>query len=303
MDEQAWREQRLKGVGASEVASILGLNPWKSAFDVWAEKTRRVDPYKGNVITKWGNRLENAIAEGYGDDSGDKVVDLGPYQTVQHASIPMLFATPDRTIEITEDSKPDKYGNLFEGDGVGEFKNTGEFHREEWEDGGPPMYLIQLQVQLMCTEMNHGTLAGLVGGNKLRWYRYAADQEIHDTIAEKVEQFWWHVENNQPPDVPEGQFTHEMYQKLHPKDNGETITLCDEALEWSDRLVIIGEQKKQLAAEEKDLRKKLMAELGDNTFGHIPGDPHWMWKWAVQKKAGYEVESKESRVLRKVKKK
>ena len=58
-------EQRKNSIGASEVSSILGLNPWKSALQLWLEKTGAVEPedLSENEAVFWGQRLELIIGE------------------------------------------------------------------------------------------------------------------------------------------------------------------------------------------------------------------------------------------------
>lgn len=41
---EAWRAERRKGVGGSDVAAIMGMSPYKSPYEVWAEKTGVVEP-------------------------------------------------------------------------------------------------------------------------------------------------------------------------------------------------------------------------------------------------------------------
>ena len=39
MKRDDWLEWRRNGIGASEVAGVLGLSPWQSPWSIWAEKT------------------------------------------------------------------------------------------------------------------------------------------------------------------------------------------------------------------------------------------------------------------------
>jgi putative phage-type endonuclease len=39
-----WVEKRRKRIGGSEVASILGISPYRSAYDLWMEKTGKKEP-------------------------------------------------------------------------------------------------------------------------------------------------------------------------------------------------------------------------------------------------------------------
>ena len=39
-----WLAEREKGIGASEVAAILGLSPWDTPFSLWLKKTHQAEP-------------------------------------------------------------------------------------------------------------------------------------------------------------------------------------------------------------------------------------------------------------------
>ena len=56
--EQFLRERR-SGIGGSDVAAILGLSRWKTAYQVWQEKTGRAAIDEGdNERLHFGNVLE-----------------------------------------------------------------------------------------------------------------------------------------------------------------------------------------------------------------------------------------------------
>jgi len=42
MDKLNWLKQRQKGIGGSDVGAILGLNKYKSAFQVYLDKTEEI---------------------------------------------------------------------------------------------------------------------------------------------------------------------------------------------------------------------------------------------------------------------
>ncbi|GIV52679.1 MAG: hypothetical protein KatS3mg038_3200 [Candidatus Kapaibacterium sp.] len=48
-------------LGASDAPAVLGLSPWRSAWEVWAEKTGRIDSWSGNAATSAGQLLEPAV--------------------------------------------------------------------------------------------------------------------------------------------------------------------------------------------------------------------------------------------------
>ena len=70
-----WFLKRKQVVTATDVAAICGLSPYRSAFDVWMDKTREdIPPDAANDAMSWGNRLEPVIAAAYTEQYGIKVV-------------------------------------------------------------------------------------------------------------------------------------------------------------------------------------------------------------------------------------
>ena len=52
---------RNKFIGGSDVAAILGLNRYKTAYEVWEEKKHNIKTFEGNQATEWGKKLEPVI--------------------------------------------------------------------------------------------------------------------------------------------------------------------------------------------------------------------------------------------------
>lgn len=45
MITESERELRTRYIGSSDAAAVCGLNPYRSAYDCWLEKTHRVEPF------------------------------------------------------------------------------------------------------------------------------------------------------------------------------------------------------------------------------------------------------------------
>ena len=54
-------KNRNKFIGGSDVAAILGLNRYKTAYEVWEEKKHNIKTFEGNQATEWGKKLEPVI--------------------------------------------------------------------------------------------------------------------------------------------------------------------------------------------------------------------------------------------------
>ena len=75
MSHQEWLEDRRKGIGGSDVATILGLNQYKSAYQLWLEKTGQVElKDTESEPAYWGNVLEEVVAKEFQERTGKKFV-------------------------------------------------------------------------------------------------------------------------------------------------------------------------------------------------------------------------------------
>lgn len=60
-----WLEWRKQGIGASEVAALVGASPWSTPYQVWLDKTRRKAAFEGNAATIRGQELESKARSRY----------------------------------------------------------------------------------------------------------------------------------------------------------------------------------------------------------------------------------------------
>lgn len=55
-NREEWRKLRSGYIGGSDAAAVVGLNPYASAYSLWAEKTGRTAGFAGNLATEAGTR-------------------------------------------------------------------------------------------------------------------------------------------------------------------------------------------------------------------------------------------------------
>lgn len=187
-DSPEWHEARRNGIGASEVAAILGLSPWQTPLQVYRAKMG-VPNEIDEDLAYFGHALEAPIAQWI----RDKHPEVGPVEpgiSARSVEWPWLTATPDR----------------LAGD-VGlvypiEIKTSSAFSKDKWADGVPLYYEAQVQTQLAVLGAPHGWLAVLHGGNQPELYRVNRDEEfIQDHLIPKTRAFWEeHVLAQVPPE-------------------------------------------------------------------------------------------------------
>ena len=142
-DHEDWLKARKKVLTATEVSAALGVNPWLTGNKVWKNKNNGTFIPNSYVIV--GQILEPAVVMATNHVLGTEFrlyeTDKGkPFYTMDKERI---GATPDAT----------------DGTELLECKTTGPHNEVKWRFSPPPYYIIQLIVQLMCTEKETGYLA------------------------------------------------------------------------------------------------------------------------------------------------
>lgn len=193
MTENDWQEyrQQQKGFGGSDVATILGLNPYKTAFTLWLEKTGQIKPAKvENEYVEWGNILEPVIREKFAKETGFEVFE-NPY-VLQHDEHDFMVANIDG--EVID---PDYNGES----GVLEIKTASERMKADWVEGPPHHYMLQIQHYLGVLEYNYAYVAVLIGGNHFKYFKIERDDYVIDKIISAEKNFMLLIENNIPPEI------------------------------------------------------------------------------------------------------
>jgi putative phage-type endonuclease len=175
-------EQRRQTLGASEIAAVVGLNPHRSALDVYFEKVGVAVPFQGNEFTEWGLRLEDKIADAYAERMK---VTLVRSDTVISATDDWMSATPDRIV-----SHPDPEVGIY---GL-ECKNKGARQAVKFGESGtdfiPNDIAAQCHWSMMVTGLRMWDVAVLFGGNEFRAFRLHYDAEIAAAFQEQGYDFW-----------------------------------------------------------------------------------------------------------------
>jgi len=262
-----WHLERQKGIGSSDVAAILGLNPYKTALDIYEEKTA----FQPLILPmteamEFGLRLEDVIAEKYSDDTGHKVQRRN--QPIVHKKYDFMRVNIDRVILNPGNGK---------GTGILEIKTTNGFTYKSWgDDGLPLMYYAQLQYQLACAGYTWGDIALLIDGRNFEVLPFARDNEFITLMEAQVEDFWVsHVLAKIPPEPVTGADV----QKLFPRAAaGKTIAATD--AEWiaCQQLTALREQIKKLEAEKNRLEDQIKVAMGDAETLTYAGEPIVTWK-------------------------
>lgn len=250
-DWQAYRSQQA-GIGGSEVASILGIQPnyAKSAFTLWLEKTgqKEVEPVDNEFVT-WGNIMEPVIRKQFALESGLKIFKNN--FVLQHDKYDFMIANLDG--EILDPSR--------KGRGVLEIKTTSEWNKKEWEaDSVPLQYNAQVQHYLAVTGYEYAYIVVLIGGNKLRHWIIERHEPTIELIIKAEQNFMDLIASGEPPAIGGSISDTEYLANKYPMSNGEELTmpqtLEDLALEYSE----LNEQEKQIKKRMTEIKNTIRLE-------------------------------------------
>lgn len=255
-DHQKWLQTRNAGIGGSDASVIVGLNPYKSPYQLWLEKTGQAEApdLSGNQYIYWGHKNESNIADWFQEDTGKKVRKLGTLRSRAH---PFMLANVDRAV-------------MGEEAGL-EIKTAGVSQAKKWKgDEIPDAYYCQCLHYLAVTGADRWYIAVLIGGNEAIRKTVERNDEDIKALIEAEKDFWDHVVTRTPPPV-DGSASCAAALSERFKGGGESIILpsrTDTMIEslQNDKSVMDA-LKKQIAQKENAI-KELMGDAEEGATDH-----------------------------------
>lgn len=288
---QRWLEERKGGLGGSDAATILGLNPWCSPYTLFLEKTGLIESAEEeNEPMEWGRKLEPVVASHYQEKTGRELRLGTPMQWSRER--PHLFANVDRLIEPVA-GRP--------GRGVYEGKTTSAFQAEQWRDGEIPLYYqVQVQAYLYVLELEWGSVACLIGGQRFVWTDVGRNDRFIRAYVKQADEFWRRVQENDPPPMEGHPSEKRALEVLYKRpEEGKVIELPDEALVWAEKLEEANAAKAQAWKEKERYETLLRGVMGDALYGVLPDGSGF--KLGLEHRKEHVRKASSTRVLRKVK--
>ncbi|WP_295002364.1 lambda-exonuclease family protein [uncultured Dechloromonas sp.] len=217
-----WLDVRKQGIGSSDAAAAVGLNPYKSPLELWLEKTGRdsnlpkVDPHDEESPLYWGTLLEPIVAAHYTKRTGHRVRRINAVLQHPDADKHWMLANIDREII----GVPDVH--------VLECKTAGINGARLWKDGVPEYVQLQVMHQLAVTGKRAADVAVLIGGQHLEIHRLERDDLLIGRLIELERRFWHYVETDTPPSADGSESADTALKALYPCDSGTTVDFSDD---------------------------------------------------------------------------
>lgn len=293
-DRAVWLAERRNGVGASDVAGILGLSPWASPYSIWASKVFDTsdDDDRDTFAMSFGRRAESMIAPWFHELTGLHV--YSQQSSCNHPINEWQRCTIDGAVYETDDAR--EFGNAL---GVYEAKTTSATPAEWETDGIPVYYQCQAQWTMHVTGTDRCWFAVLhlaFGRPDLRVYELARDQADIDLIVKTVDAFWHdHVLTGIPPDTDAHQAT--TYATKHlPASVGDMVEVDDLVEQKLSSLALLKSDRKVLDEQIEMRENAVRAALGECTEGYHNGQ--LIVSHREQKRTGIDTKALAARLPR-----
>lgn len=248
------RAARAEGLGASDIPTILGLNPWGNVHDLYLAKTGRLEPQT--------------------DDNASEAAEIGTHmestiRTLAEKRLGVRLVKPTATFKATNGimlaNVDFMVGKAQRGSPIVEAKTTGQIG--DWHgDTVPDRVLVQVAAQMICTESQAAQVAALFGrfGFSFRLFPIERDADMNRlcSIVEEEACNWWrtHVEK----DIPPASAPTMDVARLIRREAGKSIQI--------DRSLVIEWQAAKTAKDAAEKREEsakaaMLAAMGDASIG------------------------------------
>lgn len=256
--EAAWLEARKQDITSTEAAALFGAGVYvKTPYELFHLKAGTFTPpeFEGNERTRWGNRLEDAIARGIAEDLGLIVEPFKVYMRIPELRMGSSFDF--KIVGIADGFDGDNEARRMfaeHGPGIMEVKNVdGLQFRRTWMDDGEtveaPIHIeFQVQHQLEVADLGWSIIAPLVGGNTPRPIIRVRDTDAGAAIRAKVAELWNRINSGAEP-APDFTKDGDVIAQVYRDNDGSAVDLSHD-----NRLAKLCRDYKAAAADEKEAK-------------------------------------------------
>jgi putative phage-type endonuclease len=277
LNNQDFALLRAKSLGGSDVGALLGLSKYRSAVDVWMEKTGKETAVRDSLPLRFGQFAEEFVASEYTLSTG---LSLASHDAaVIHPEYQYMHGHIDRF--VLDGNLP-----LIDGDGkitasrILECKTANPFAQSEWGEVGsdqvPLSYLVQCVWYMMLTNIDRTDLAILFGNADFRIYEINRDLELEKMVLERAKSFW---EKHVLKDIPPPATSESDYKILFGKSTvGKLVEAPAQICELIKKLKSLNEQVEHYESEISQIKQSIMGQMQDAEVLTYQGQTLATWK-------------------------
>lgn len=249
---EEWHKLRSQGIGGSQVGTILGLNPWESAYTAWAKATGQIPESREiTMAMRLGSVMEEPIRDIWEEDNPQfKVFTTGTWGSKQRG-YEWCHANPDALLL-------DKNNEWY----VLEIKTA----RMPWTTV-PPHYRAQVLWYCWILGIKKAKLVALFGGNQMETFDIEYDEFEAEANVAAVQRWLMCVKNGTEPDWDGSTSTYETVRILNPEIEDREEDLGDLGMHLQLQNDIVEKETAAL----NELKSRTLAAMGNAKYGTTDG--------------------------------
>ena len=282
--KQMLARRRLR-LGATDVAALFGISPYKTAYEVWLEKKGMLEGQPENEAMALGNALEPGLLDLAERKFGQmlrQVPVVSERAPIASTCDGILTDGSNRPVEIKTA-------------GLTGFNADVTHWGEPGTDQIPDWYLVQVHTQLLCTGSDRAFVLALIGGRGLLTYHVDRDDSVCDAIIRKANE-WWNdyvvgkgiPDFDPPPSV-------DVLKRMR-REPESVVDLDHETSDLVAQLDVAKFAAKEANKAVDELKAKVLVRLGDCEAANLPDGRRI--EYFQTSRAGYTVEPTTFRTLR-----
>jgi putative phage-type endonuclease len=259
-----WHAARTRGIGASEISAVVGLNPWESPYSLWLKKKGLIPASEESGAMEWGHLLEPVVATKFANAHEEYAVEI--VGTHRHSEREWQMANLDRLL-----TKRQIVGGQLERAPL-EIKTTR--YPDDWGRSGTDQIPLHVRCQVMQQMDVFGApyawVAVLIGGSDYREYRINFDESDAASLRDAGAAFWASLQTDDTPPVDASFATYNAVRALHPEIDDEDAEL-DPAM-WS----AFAHSKREAdtwAGSHRRFKSEVLSVMGRAKRGLVNGQP------------------------------
>lgn len=260
-----WLEYRRTGIGGSDAATVVWLNPYSSLYTLYNDKLGLIPAKEDNEAMRQGRDFEDYVARRWMEATGKKVRrNCYMWRSDEH---PFMIADIDREV-------------VGENAGL-ECKTTSAHNKSDLEGGEVPLtYYVQCQHYMAVMGFDRMYLAVLVLGAGFYCFTIDRDEGEIAALIEQEEAFWHLVETKTPPPVDGSESTMATIAAIYPTETvAGRVQLTGKAAALIGDIEAMKAERDALGESINRAKATIMQEIGDAEGGQCDG---WRVSWKAQ---------------------
>lgn len=258
----AQERDRTTYLGATDIAALAGVDPYRTPFDVYLEKIGELDPHAAasdsdRARYERGHRLEDVALDWWADIEGVKIERI--HRDVIHPRLPYVIVHPDARVKPWRETR-----RLVEA----------KTSARTWDEI-PRRVEAQAQMQIAAAKADVVSVPVLGFDGPLKTWEVPRNDELIEALEDLAASAWARIERREPPPIDGSRAASRWLDRMF-REGPEVIADGSQA-EALARLLRIREEMKRLEGEDRAIVNALKFSMAGAARMYAPKVGRVLW--------------------------